>query len=324
MSSIFSAFVFVILAGLGVSWPEFGQGEDFILKNLNSGEIDYSALKAGVFGAVSEKPELKQNPFEKMELEAKSAAVIDLVSGEAIFTKEADAERPLASLTKLVTAAVIDDIVSGVADENEKVIMVQPAVNQTGDDGFFVGETFIASDLRDAMLVKSSNDAAQALVLWAESLQPEKAGSYWFVNKMNLFVSELGMHKTRFLNATGLDLGKNVSGSYGTARETAELFSWLIKNKPGLLGQTNKSSMSVYSIEGREHVFETSADRLMAVPELIAAKTGFTDLAGGNVVFAFALGPGHQFAAVVLGSSYDGRFEDALKIYAAAKERIKP
>ena len=50
----------------------------------------------------------------------------------------------------------------------------------------------------------------------------------------------------------------------------------------------------------------------------------FTEIAGGNVVFAFGLGPGRQFAVAVLGSSYDGRFEDALKIYAAAKEWIKP
>jgi len=325
MPSIFSAFVFILMAGLGFSWPEFEHGEALNFKNIGLQEIDYSRLKAGLFSQIAgQKPQARENPFEKIELEARSVVVMDMAKDEIIFSKEGDAERPLASLTKLATAAVLDDIASGTADENEIVSVGQPAVNQTGDDGFLVGESFMASDLRDAMLVKSSNDAAQALVFWAESLQPGKPDAYWFVNKMNLFASGLGLQSTRFLNATGLDLDAKVSGGYGTAKETVRLLSWLVKNKPYVVEPTGKSSLAVYSIEGRRYVFDTSAEKLMAVPELIAVKTGFTEIAGGNVVFAFGLGPGRQFAVAVLGSSYDGRFEDALKIYAAAKEWIKP
>jgi len=325
MPSFFSVFIFILMAGLGFSWPEFEYGEKLNFENIGLREIDYSKLKAGLFSQGAEpKPQARENPFEKTEFGAKSVVVLDLVKDEIIFSKEGGAERPLASLTKLVTAAVLEDMFLGIADENEKVLIDQRAVNQTGDDGFLVGESFAAADLRDAMLVKSSNDAAQALVFWAEGLQSEKPDDYWFVNQMNLFASSLGLESTRFLNVTGLDLDKNVSGSYGTAKEMAKLLSWLVKNRPSVVGSTGKSSLVVYSIEGRRHVLGTSAERLMAVPELIAVKTGFTELAGGNVVFAFGLGPGRQFAAAVLGSSYDGRFDDALKIYETAKEWIKP
>lgn len=312
-SSIFSTIILVFLAGLGFSWPGFEKPE-----------IDYSAFGAGVFNRSIKNEEIERpNPFESLELEAESVAVLNLGEDKIIFEKNADIQRPLASLTKLATAAVVDDVAVKLPAENRNVLMTLGAVSQTGDDGFLVNESFSVSDLLGAMLVKSSNDAARALALWAGQSVPEVRDSYWFVNKMNLFASNLGLQATHFFNETGLDLDSELNGGYGTAEETLMLFSWLIKNKPQIIEVTSQPQFTVYSIEGKKHVFESSAENLMSIPELIAAKTGFTDIAGGNLVFAFGLGPGRQFAVALLGSSFDGRFADAFKIYEAIKEWIK-
>ena len=75
--------------------------------------------------------------------------------------------------------------------------------------------------------------------------------------------------------------------------------------------------------DGRKHSFDSSAGPIMFIPELIAAKTGYTELAGGNLVLAYGVGPGRQFATVILGSSFEGRFSDALKIYEATLAYVK-
>jgi D-alanyl-D-alanine carboxypeptidase len=50
------------------------------------------------------------------------------------------------------------------------------------------------------------------------------------------------------------------------------------------------------------------------LPNVIASKTGFTDLAGGNLVVAFDAGIAHPIIIAVLGSSFDGRFDDMTKL----------
>ena len=311
MRYVFILAVLIILAGVSTSWPG--------VENPVRPEEGFFIAGMGII----EDHKVASDPFEDLELEAKSAVILDLSDDRIIFEKESGLEWPLASLTKLVTAAVVYDTGGSLLKEGAIMIPItSDAVSQEGDDGFLVGESFEAGDLQDAMLVKSSNDAAYALSVWAKENNGNKDGS-WFVNEMNMFVSRLGFHKTYFLNFTGLDIDDRISGSYGTAEEMARLFSWLIKNRLDILSATSRTEITIYSAQGKKHIFNSSAGRIMPIPELIAAKTGYTDIAGGNLVVAFGAGPGRQFAAVVLGSSYEGRFSDMLKIYEAVSKYVK-
>ncbi|MEK7566552.1 MAG: hypothetical protein AAB527_00230 [Patescibacteria group bacterium] len=311
MRYIFILAVFIFLAGVSTSWPG--------VKGPVKPDVNFF-----IAGPASiEDNEAIPNPFDNLELEAKAAAILDLSDDKIIFEKESGLEWPLASLTKLVTAVVSYDIGGNLLKEGAIIIPItSDAVLQEGDDGFLVGESYNAKDLEEAMLVRSSNDAAYALALWAR----ENNGIYdesWFVNEMNMFVSRLGLHKTYFLNSTGLDVDDRLSGAYGTAEEVARLFSWLVKNRPDLITATSRPQITIYSVQGRKHVFDSSAMPIMRIPELIAVKSGYTDIAGGNLVLAYGVGPGHQFVAVILGSSYDGRFADALKLYEAVSEYVR-
>ena len=301
--NIFLLIMLVFLAGVDVSQP---------LLNIASPE-----------GGLPETENPKPDPYGGLEIEAASFVVMDLSDEKIVFEKNYDSERPLASLTKLVTAAVFEDEAGKILPDAVAVVpMTSGAVMQEGDDGFLVDESFTADDLLAAMLVRSSNDAAQALT----GLVEKKAGSgdpAWFINQMNAFVSSIGLHKTYFLTPTGLDIDERLAGAYGTAHEVARLFSWLVKNKLKLIEPTSKTQLEIFSVQGKRHVFESSAKPIVLIPELIAAKTGYTDLAGGNLVFAFGVGPGRQFVIAVLGSSYGGRFSDAINLYEATRQYVK-
>ena len=310
MRHLFIIAVFIMLLGLSTSWPG--------VKSPASPDANFFTATPSF-----ENHKAAPDPFANFEIEAKSAVVLELSDGKVVFEKESDLEWPLASLTKLVTAAVSYDIGGSLLQEGAVIVAItSEAVLQEGDDGFLVGESFNAKDLEDAMLVKSSNDAAFALALWAKENNGIMDES-WFINEMNMFVSRLGLRKTYFLNFTGLDIDERLSGSYGTAEEVARLFSWLIKNRPNLIAATSRPEVVIYSADGKKHVFDSSAKPIMRIPELIAAKTGYTDIAGGNLVLAYGLGPGRQFITAVLGSSYDGRFTDALKLYEAVSVYVK-
>ncbi len=302
MRLVFFISLLLVLANANVSGPSFFTANSSVAENVL---------------------EIKNDPFESLDIEAKAVSVLDLSDEKPIFQKNSDTELPLASLTKLVTAAVVYNTGGSLLKEGAIIIPITAeAVLQEGDDGFLVGESFNARDLNEAMLVKSSNDAAYALASWAKT-NAANGDNAWFVNEMNLFVSGLGFQKTYFLNPTGLDIDERISGSYGTASEVAGLFSWLVKNRLDLISATSKSKIEIYSEDGRKHAFDSSAGPIMPIPGLIAAKTGYTELAGGNLVLAYGIGPGRQFAAVILGSSFEGRFSDALKIYQATLAYVK-
>ena len=56
---------------------------------------------------------------------------------------------------------------------------------------------------------------------------------------------------------------------------------------------------------------------VMAIPRLLLSKTGYTDLAGGNLALVFDSGIEHPIAIVVLGSSQKARFTDGTVLVAA-------
>ncbi len=77
------------------------------------------------------------------------------------------------------------------------------------------------------------------------------------------------------------------------------------------------------SIEGKVHNFENTNKDVRSFTGVIASKTGFTDLAGGNLAFMFEAGPMRPIAIVVLGSTAEDRFTDVKKLISASLEYIK-
>lgn len=139
--------------------------------------------------------------FNPQEITAKEAAVVDQGTGRILFQKDAHAKRPIASLTKLMTALVWTEI-----DGNlDKVVTFESGDYRDGSVPYFIaGEEVKTKDLLYAGLIASSNSAMAALVRSSGQTQED------FVKLMNIKAKELGMTETNFVEPTGLD-SRNMS-----------------------------------------------------------------------------------------------------------------
>ena len=259
---------------------------------------------------------LQINPFADLALEAKAAFVFDARTKKPIFAYNENDVLPLASLTKVMTAIVALETLP-----EETVITVQrDDIAQEGDSGLLVGERWRLADILRYTLTTSSNDGASAIAAAAGSMGQNvygfdvKEAKRIFIEKMNQKSAELGLLNTRFINETGLDVDENRSGGYGTAKEVAFLMRYALENNPDVIGATSKDSFTVSSLDGVVHTAKNTNTYLGKMPGVVASKTGFTDLAGGNLVVAADLGITHPVIVVVLGSTLEGRFSDVERL----------
>lgn len=241
------------------------------------------------------------------ELSAKAAVVYDPTAKVMLFQKNGDMPLPLASLTKLMSAeAVLANTASGT------IVTITPAdLKPDGDWGFMPGESWRLHDLLVFGLVASSNDAMAA----AAAAVPGD-----IIATMNLRAAELGLTRTYFNNPTGLDVDLETAGAYGSARDMAVLAGSFLQNYPGLFESTAHSNVSIRSLSGRTLQADSTSVPLQDIPGLIAAKTGYTDLAGGNLVAAFDIHLGHPVIIAVLGSTREKRFDDVRTLVEAARQ----
>lgn len=206
------------------------------------------------------------------QLTAESIYVFDVSSGKVLLEKKAEEIRPIASLSKLVTALVIMER----ADLNDKLLISKNAVDTLGEMGNLkIGEEMSVEGLLYAMLIESSNDAAMAL---AESAS---GGDGQFVGYMNQKAEQLGLKNTHFSDPSGLST-ENVS----TAKELALIMQEVIKYP--LLNQIMKTpEIDILSLDGKHNHHLTNSDKLLQkYPEIIAGKTGFIDEAGNCMILA--------------------------------------
>ncbi|PCI29492.1 hypothetical protein COB55_02150 [Candidatus Wolfebacteria bacterium] len=252
------------------------------------------------------------DPFSEITIVAKSAYVYDLLKEEVLYAKNEEIQMPLASVTKLMTALVANELVP----EYNTVVISHDAISQEGDSGFYMNEKWRVKDLIDYMLISSSNDGARALASVASAFSTTTlptdgvTRSDQFVDRMNARAIELGLVQTYFLNESGLDINGSTAGAYGSSRDMAILLGYVVDNYPHLLEATKYENLSVESLQDLSHSVLNTNVAVARIPGLIGSKTGYTELAGGNLVIAFDAGIGHPIVVSVLGSTIEDRFID--------------
>lgn len=272
------------------------------------------------------------NPFASVSLEARAGYVLELKTGAVLFSKNENEKLPLASLTKLMTALVTRERLS----ESVVVTLTKDDLVVEGDSGLRSGERWRLGDILNVMLLVSSNDAAHAVAGFVgtdgvpnQSIESDVARAR-FVQMMNEKALALGLSQMQFFNESGLDVPVSQSGQlaqvsileqgggYGSARDVAILFSELWKKYPETIEITAHKDARIYSQDEVAHVLPNTNEIVGHIPGLVASKTGFTNLSGGNLAVIFDRGIGDPVVAVVLGSSYKGRFDDMQKLVSAA------
>lgn len=250
--------------------------------------------------------------FRDLNISAKSALVFDVADQKILFQKNSDIQLPLASLTKLMTALVATNLVP----KNSQVTIRKEFLTAEGDSGLFPGENWKLSDLLDFSLVTSSNDGARSVasVVGATLNNTDyNLGRQDFIKQMNLEAEKIGLKQTYFVNETGLDESASQSGAYGSADDVAKLLEYMLTNKPEILEMTRYADANISS-SSKTHDAESTNEVISKIPGLLASKTGYTALAGGNLAVAFDASIGHPVIVVVLGSTAEGRFADVINL----------
>ena len=262
-------------------------------------------------GALAPSPVDVKVFFSDLNLEAESFLVYAADEGKIISGRNYFEPRPLASLTKILTALVARNLS---AKAGKTIFIDEESLLSDGDTGLRLGSTWDLKKISDLTLVSSSNDGAAAIANSVGFL----AGMN-FIDEMNKTAAMAGMASSTFQSVTGLDLPDGRPGATGTALDVARLFSHVLKNEPDLLAVTNRTFYSAQSLENEFYSVQNTNKAIQTMPGLIASKTGFTDTAGGNLAIAANIGLNRPVIFVVLGSSHEDRFADTARLIAATQ-----
>ncbi|MHB1316979.1 MAG: D-alanyl-D-alanine carboxypeptidase family protein [Minisyncoccota bacterium] len=304
-----------------VNMPLFAFNTSLIVLIISLGILIYNVNTKEVH--VAEQKEVRQEiSFIIPKIEGDSFIVFDINSGNVLASKNEKITRPLASVTKIMSALVARDMLP----KDSNIVVRKEFLEEEGDSGLRDGEVFKLSDLLDFSLMVSSNDGARSIASVAGAFKlgnkDYTLGRKEFIREMNLKAQELGLNTLSFTNESGLDNPDGSTGGYGSAEDIAKLFSYILQKYPDLLEVTHNTKETFFSEQYSHEAVNTNVS-MSTIPNIIASKTGFTSMAGGNLAVVFDAGFGRPIAVVVLGSTTSGRFKDVAALASSTLQYLK-
>ena len=229
----------------------------------------------------------------ELDIDGKSALLMDVATGTVLYEKNAHEALPPASVTKIMTMLLIMEAIdSGKIRWEDTVTASESAAAKGGSQIYLkVGETMSVSDMVKSIAVSSANDCACAM---AEHLAGSESA---FVDLMNARAKELGMNDTHFVNCTGLDDGADAAEHRTSAYDIALMSRELLGNHPDI-----KKYTTIWMDTVRDGQFGLSnTNKLIRFYSgATGLKTGFTSGAG-YCLSATAQREGMELIAVVMG-----------------------
>ncbi|MFC3286302.1 D-alanyl-D-alanine carboxypeptidase family protein [Litchfieldella rifensis] len=266
--------------------------------------------------AASQQPDTPQAMIPSPpQLAASSWILMDAESGEVLAAHNADERLPPASLTKLMTAYLVEHELNQGNIAMDDMVNVSEKAWRTGGSKMFieVGNQVSIQDLLYGIIIQSGNDASVAV---AEHIA---GGEQPFADLMNQHATRLGMQNTNFVNATGLPNPEH----YSSARDLARLSRHIIEDYP--------EHYAIYAEKffTYNEIRQPNRNRLLwRDPSVDGLKTGHTDEAGYCLV-ASAKRDDMRLISVIMGTaseearvqetqklmSYGFRYYETLKLY---------
>ncbi len=230
---------------------------------------------------------------------ARCAVVVDPVTNQVLYGKNAGITAPIASITKLMTAMVLLEQKPNLAREVE---VTREELYKGGHTQLKNHETVAMGDLLHMSLMCSDNVATRVLA------RESGLSTYEFLARMNTKAQDLGLTDTRFVEFTGLD-EHNVSTATDVAR--------MLRAAAGvdlIHSITTTSSYEFRSSARRAHAINNTNRLLKSRYQVLGGKTGFISESG----YCFATwirADGRDLIAVVLGAPTNAtRFADVVRL----------
>lgn len=266
-------------------------------------QIEVDKLKTELAAEVDKMKEARR-AFEIQNLRgqapkitAERALVLDPVSGEVIYEKNADKRGPIASTQKLLTAILIVE-----KGDLDGLVTIEKSDTECEPVrlGLKVGEQYSRRVLLTALMVKSSNDVAQALAR-------DHSGSVEaFVANMNAKAQALGLVDSHFENPHGLP---SKTPQYSTARDLARI-SVVADQNPAIREMVRTKSFTLERA-GQPSITLTNTNRVLHnFPFCDGMKTGFTN-ASGYCLVASGEKNGKRRIVIILNDTRNGVWVDA-------------
>ena len=266
-------------------------------------------------GGVSSQPVtiLTAAPVEKKPtpyISAESYIVANLETGETYISHNNSQVFPIASVSKLYTALVVQHLM----DSDEEITITQSMLDAYGDAGHLaLDEKFTSEELLYPLLMESSNDAAEA---YAQSF-----GYQDFMEEMNGFAKEIGLENTSFKDASGLS-PRNTSN----ADDLFTLSRYLYGHEKDILkiSKTVEYELATTSDRGGHNFMNINP--YAPYSSFIGGKTGRTDEAKESMISLFkqeVSGTTYPIAIILLRSEFGQREIDTEKLLGKFVEVIQ-
>ena len=253
--------------------------------------------------AAAEPPQPQAQPRSheqpRPELAARSWGVLDARSGDVLTTHAGNAELPIASTTKLMTAYVAMKELP-----LDKIVRAQPYDAEYGESlmGLRAGEPISVRDLIYGLILRSGNDAAHTLAVAAAGSEPR------FVAEMNRYAAALGLSHTHYANPIGLDQ----KGNYSSALDLMTLTRRLLAI-PAFARIADSRTAVLRSVHPRRRI-ATINELLLMAPWVTGVKTGHT-FGALYVLVGSGQRSGVSLISAVVGTWTDEeRFDDSLEL----------
>ncbi|WP_052406355.1 D-alanyl-D-alanine carboxypeptidase family protein [Clostridium culturomicium] len=260
-----------------------------------------------------------ETSIEDMDLSSQRAIVMDVDTGEVIFSLNSEEKVQMASTTKLMTGLLLaenrkkEDLITFT-----ELAMEQPSTSIYKDLWLplQVGDKFTAEDVMKGLLLRSGNDMAYMI---AQDIADDPVE---FSKLMDERAAEIGMKNTDFYTPTGLDMEEVLNGEnhYSTAYDMALLTIEALKN-PWVKEVVGTKKTDIGFVGGaRYEIINSNAN--LGIDGNIGGKTGFTSKAGRCLTSIYEV-DGRTLVGVVLGGESPDFFQDMDKIikYGVAKEK---
>ena len=245
---------------------------------------------------------------EQPEVSAVSSVLMEAVTGEVLYEKNAREPRPMASTTKIMSALLC--LESG--DLDTEFTVDSQAIQVEGSSmGLVEGDTVTKRALCYGMLLPSGNDAAGAAAVRVAGSIPA------FVAQMNERATALGLTQTHFVTPSGL----HDDDHYSTACDMAVLAASALQNENFREICAQSSAQVCFGNPPYQRWLKNSNKLLTMDESVIGVKTGFTDEAGRCLVSA-AERNGVTLICVTLADPND--WQDHLSLYDWGFSQVTP
>lgn len=233
-------------------------------------------------------PQAQTSSTPAFFLNAKAASAGNLATGALLYGWNADARWPVASMTKIMTAQIVLDLM-----DPQSVIALAPADFAAGPSSLTAslqpGDQYRVADLLKILLVPSSNEVAEALA--------RSYGRAAFINAMNAKAAAWGLSSTHFADPSGISVANQ-----STPREFLQLAGNVYALHPEIFAITRDRSAVVQDLTTGFFKQFSTTNNFAGTAGFLGGKTGTTPEAGDNLLSVFETSGG-PVAVLVFGAA---------------------